>query len=143
MLELLNGSGDLADRADQVTKHTQAAAAEALEASKEANDWHNRLRELVIKLQRSHERTQSQRSSAESQAVPDPAMDQRADSAEEGQSQLDTNNWKRALDGKANEPVGSSAVTPAGIAQQGYGTNGLWLPNALANSTRPMLILQF
>jgi hypothetical protein len=76
MLELLNGSGDLADRADQMTKRTQAAVAEALEASKEANDRHNRLRELVIKLQRSHERTQSWCSSAESQAVLDPAMDQ-------------------------------------------------------------------
>jgi hypothetical protein len=76
MLELLNGSGDFADRADQATKRAQAAAAEALEASKEANNWHNHLRELVIKLQRSHERTQSQCSSAESQAVPDLAMDQ-------------------------------------------------------------------
>jgi uncharacterized coiled-coil DUF342 family protein len=76
MLELLNSSGDLADRADHVTKHAQAAAAEALEASKEANNWHNHLRELVIKLQRSHERTWSRHSSAESQAVPDLAMDQ-------------------------------------------------------------------
>jgi hypothetical protein len=73
MLELLNGSGDFADRADQVTKH---AAEEALEASKKANNRHNRLRELVIKLQRSHERSWSQCSLAESQAVPDPAMDQ-------------------------------------------------------------------
>jgi hypothetical protein len=48
---MLNGSGDLADRADRVTKCAQAAAAEALEASKEANDWHNHLRGLVIKLQ--------------------------------------------------------------------------------------------
>jgi hypothetical protein len=76
MLELLNGSGDLADRADEATKCAQATAVEALEASKEANDQHNHLRELVIKLQRSHERTPSQRSSVESQAVPDPATDQ-------------------------------------------------------------------
>jgi hypothetical protein len=76
MLELLNSSGDSADRADQATKHAQAAAAEALEASKEANNRHNCLRELVIKLQRSHERTRSRHSLAESQAVPDPAMDQ-------------------------------------------------------------------
>jgi hypothetical protein len=78
MLELLNSSGDLADRADQ------AAVAEALEASKEANNWHNRLRELVIKLLRSHERTRSRCSSVESQAVLDPVTDQRANSAEEG-----------------------------------------------------------
>jgi hypothetical protein len=94
MLELLNGSGDLADRADQVTKCAQAAAAEALEASKEANN-----------------------SSVESQAVPDLAMDQRANSVEEGHSLPDTNHQKRAPDGEANEPVGSSAVTPAWIAQ--------------------------
>jgi hypothetical protein len=117
MLELLNGSGDLADQANQVTKRTQAAAAEALEASKETNDQHNCLRELVIKLQRSHERTCSWHSSAESQAVPDPAMDQQADSTDEGHSLPDMNHWERALNGKANEPVGSSVVTPAWIAE--------------------------
>jgi hypothetical protein len=117
MLELLNGSGDLADQANQVTKHAQAVTAEALEASKEVNNWHNHLRELVIKLQRSHERTRSRRSSAESQAIPDLATDQRADSAEEGQSQPDMNHQKRALDGEANEPVGSLAVTPTWITQ--------------------------
>jgi hypothetical protein len=58
-----------------VTKHAQAAAVEALEASKEANDQHDCLRELVIKLQRSHKRTHSQLSLAESQAVPDLVMD--------------------------------------------------------------------
>jgi hypothetical protein len=100
-----------------VTKHAQAAAAEALEATKEANDQHNNLRELVIKLQRSHERTRSWRSSAESQAVPDLAMDQQANSVNEGHSPLDTNHQERAQDGEANEPVSSSAVTPAWIAQ--------------------------
>jgi hypothetical protein len=44
-------------------------------------------------------------------------MDQQADSAEEGHSLPDMNHQKRAPDGKANEPVGSSAVTPAWIAQ--------------------------
>jgi hypothetical protein len=86
---------------------------EALEASKEANNQHNHLRELVIKLQRSYERTRSRHSSAESQAVPDPATDQQADSMDEGHSPLDTNHWERALDGEANEPVSSSEVTPA------------------------------
>jgi hypothetical protein len=44
-------------------------------------------------------------------------MDQQADSVDEGQSLLDTNYRERAPDGEANEPVGSSAVTPAWIAQ--------------------------
>jgi hypothetical protein len=101
-----------------VTKHAQAAAAEALEASKEANDRHNCLRELVIKLQRSHERTCSQRSLAESQAVPDPAMeDQQSNSMDEGHSLSDTNHRERVQDGKTNEPVSSSVVMLAWIAQ--------------------------
>jgi 7-keto-8-aminopelargonate synthetase-like enzyme len=90
-----------------VTKHTQAAAAEALEASKEANNQHNHLRELVIKLQRSHKRTHSQCSSAKSQAVPDPVMDQQANSADEGHPPLDTNCQERAQDGETDEPVSS------------------------------------
>jgi hypothetical protein len=117
MLELLDGSGDSADQADRATKRAQAVAAEALEASKEANDQHNWLRELVIKLQRSHERAQSWCSLAESQAEPDLVMDQQANSVDEGHSPSDMNHWKRAPDGKANEPVGSSAVMPAWIAQ--------------------------
>jgi hypothetical protein len=117
MLELIDGSGDSADRADQATKCAQAAAAETLEASKEANDRHNRLRELFIKLQRSHERTRSWHNTAESQAVLDPATDQQADSADEGHSLSDMNHWERAPDGEANEPVSSSAVMPAWIAQ--------------------------
>jgi hypothetical protein len=117
MLELLNGSGDSADRADQVTKHAQAAAAEALEASKEANDQHDCLRELVIKLQRSHERTHSQHSFAESQAVQDLVTDQQADLVNEGHSLLDTSHQERAHDGETDEPVGLSVVMPAWIAQ--------------------------
>jgi hypothetical protein len=49
--------------------------------------------------------------------MPDPAMDQQADSADEGHSPSDTNHRERAQDGEANEPVGSSVVTPAWIAQ--------------------------
>jgi hypothetical protein len=44
-------------------------------------------------------------------------MDQQANSTDEGHSLLDMNHWERAPDGEANEPVGSSAVMPAWIAQ--------------------------
>jgi hypothetical protein len=108
-----------------VRKCAQAAAAAALEASKEANDWHNHLRELVIKLQRSRERTHSQHSSAESQAVPDLVMDQQANSADEGHPLSDTNHQERAQDGDTNEPIGLSVVTLAWIAQARLPISGL------------------
>jgi 7-keto-8-aminopelargonate synthetase-like enzyme len=96
-----------------VTKHAQAAAVEALEASKEANDQHNCLREPVVKLQRSHKRTHSGCSSAESQAVPDLVMDQQANLADKDHSLLNMNYMKRALAHKNDEPLGTSSVTPA------------------------------
>jgi hypothetical protein len=137
MLELLNGSGDSADRANRATKHTQAAAAEALEASKEANNQHDHLRELVIKLQRSCERTHSQRSSAESKAVPDPVMDQQANSVDEGHSLSDTNHQERAQDGETDEP------TAAWIAQAKLWNKWALMTQALANYMRPMPIQWF
>jgi hypothetical protein len=49
--------------------------------------------------------------------VPDPVTDQQADLADEGHPLSDTNCWERAQDGETDEPVSSSAVTPAWIAQ--------------------------
>jgi hypothetical protein len=49
--------------------------------------------------------------------VPDLAKDQQAHSADEGHFPSDTNHWEKAQDGETNEPVGSSVVMPAWIAQ--------------------------
>jgi hypothetical protein len=95
------------------TKHTQAAAMEALEASKEANDWHDHLRELVVKLQRSRKRTHSRYSLDKSQAVPDPVTDQQADLADEVHPLLNMNHMERAQERENDEPLGTSLVTPA------------------------------
>jgi hypothetical protein len=59
MMELLMNNRDSADQANWVNKCIQKAAAETLTATHEASDQNDHLRELVIKLQRSHKRSHS------------------------------------------------------------------------------------
>jgi hypothetical protein len=112
MMELLNGSGASAERADRATKRALAAAAEAQEASKEAMNQHDSLRELVVKLQISRRRARSRLSIAESPAIPDLVMDQPVNSVDEAHPPLNTSRRETAPIRERDEPIGSPAAKP-------------------------------
>jgi hypothetical protein len=116
MMELLNNSRNLVDQANRATKHAQEVAAEALTAASEADDQHDHLRELVIKLQRSCKRSHSRCSSVESPTGPDPAMDQHANSVDEGHQLYNADPPEDIPAHENREPFSSSTVTPAWLS---------------------------